>query len=68
MGHYKNTMYTGPNCIDRSDRSPEARAERRPATRPYVGRWPSLPVCLVCEAEAPEGQLWADGICEECRR
>ena len=69
MGHYKNTMYYGPNATDHADRSPEAQAERkRPATRPYVGRWPSLPTCLVCGAIAPDGQAWVEGICPGCRR
>jgi len=69
MGYYKSTTYYGPSCIDYSDPDPEARAERRrpAASRPYVGRWPDLDTCLVCEAKAPQGQAWIEGICPACR-
>jgi hypothetical protein len=77
MGYYKDTTYYGPNCEDHADTSSEARAERRPfepsglrrpaASRPYVGRWPDLAQCLVCETKAPGGQAWIEGICPACR-
>jgi hypothetical protein len=69
MGYYKNTTYYGPNSMDFSDTSPEPRAERRrpAASRPYVGRWPDATTCLVCEAQAPQGQAWVEGICIACR-
>lgn len=68
MGYYKSTAYYGPNAEDHSDYSPEAQAERkRPTARAHVGRWPDLPTCLVCQSEAPEGELWVEGICTSCR-
>ena len=68
MGYYKQTTYYGPNSEDHADNSPEAVAERKqPTTRAHVGRWPDLSTCLVCEAQAPEGQSWVEGICAECR-
>jgi len=68
MGYYKSTIYYGPNAEDHSDTSPEAVAERKqPTTTAYVGRWPDLLTCLVCESQAPEGQAWAEGICTECQ-
>lgn len=68
MGYYKNTTYTGPNAEDRADHSPEAVAERKPAKRDYS--WlvnQDTDTCLVCESEAPSGQMWVDGICSSCR-
>lgn len=67
MGYYKNTMYTGPNAEDHSDRSPEALAERR-TPRQYRGLGSfDNPTCWVCETPAPEGQVWVDGLCGDCK-
>ena len=68
MGYYKNTAYYGPNAEDHADNSPEAQAEHKLAKRDYS--WLTdrdTDTCLVCEAQAPEGQMWVDGICTGCR-